>query len=233
MKMRLTNFRLFLLTMAVAMAWSVSAQGQLFNSTTVGNQASSSAFPGGGGVTVGSRSSSNSITANSRFVRGGRQPTDFVGSDSGDRRGFVGSQQTRNRRARTPATTLPPPRPEPNVNQAQPQTDSNSSTSLYPPRLMLDPELMAIQPAGVGASLQRQLDRSAAIRRTGPLEISVEGRTATLRGMVASTKDRELAELLVRLEPGVSDVQNDLRVTPAAEPIANPPSRPPSTPREF
>jgi hypothetical protein len=233
MNMSLTDFRLLLPTIAVAMAWSAGAQAQLFNSTTVGSQASSAGFPGGGGVTVGSRSSSGAITANSRFVRGGRQPTDFVGADSGDRRAFVGAQQTRNRRARTATTSPLQPRPEPNVNQAQPQADSNSSTSLYPPRLMLDAELMALQPAGVGASLQRQLDRSPAIRRTGPLEISVEGRTATLRGTVVSTKDRELAELLVRLEPGVSDVQNDLRVKPAAEPIANPPSLSPSTPREF
>ena len=216
----------------VVMLGSAPADAQLFNSTTVGNQATSSPFPGGAGVTLGNKTNSGAINANSRFLRTGRQPTDFVGTDSGDRRRFVGSIQANNRRARTP-TALLPLRPEPNVNQAQTPSESNSSTSLYPPRLTLDDELMAIQPVGVQASLERRLERSPAIHRTGPLEVSLEGRTATLRGTVASTKDRELAELWVRLEPGVSDVQNDLRVKPAAEPIANPPSLPPSTPREF
>src|SRR5580704_11540588 len=156
MKMTLTEIRLASLTTAVAMAWMAPAKAQLFNSTSPGSQATSAPFSGGSGVTVGGRSMSGAITPNSRFVRGGRQPTDFVGSDSGDRRAFVGSQQTRGRRARTPATTPLPSRPEPTVNQAQPQAESNSSTSMYPPRLVLDDELMAIQPTGVASSLQRQ-----------------------------------------------------------------------------
>ncbi|MBI3836476.1 MAG: BON domain-containing protein [Planctomycetia bacterium] len=224
--------RLLLPTIIAAMLGSASAQAQLFSQRPAAGQPTTPTFPGGAGINAG-RSSTGTITANSRFVRGGRQPTDFVGSDSGDRRGFVGSQQARGRRTTTPTTTGLQPRPEPNVNQAQTQSESNSPTSLYPPRLTLDDELTAIQPTGVQAALQRRLERSQAIRRTGPLEVSLEGRTATLRGTVASTRDRALAELLLRLEPGVSDVQNDLKVKPVAEPIANPPALPASIPREF
>jgi len=230
--MNLTRFRTVLLTAAGAIAWCAGAEAQLFSATNAGSQATSAPFPGGAGTTLGNRTSTGAITTNSRFVRTGRQPTDFVGSDTNDRRGFVGSRQAI-RRTRTTAAPVPQPRPEPNVNQAQTQNESNSSTSLYPPRLVLDEELTAIQPVGVQAALERRLERSPAIQRTGPIEVSVEDRTATLRGTVASTKDRALAELLVQLEPGISDVRNDLKVKAAAEPIANPRALPSSPPREF
>jgi osmotically-inducible protein OsmY len=38
--------------------------------------------------------------------------------------------------------------------------------------------------------------------------VDVVGETAILRGRVATRQDRELAENLVRLEPGVWDVKN-------------------------
>ncbi|MHB9080346.1 MAG: hypothetical protein ACYC3X_22965 [Pirellulaceae bacterium] len=42
----------------------------------------------------------------------------------------------------------------------------------------------------------------------------MEGRTATLRGEVPSAADRDLAELLLTFEPGISTIQNELRVNP-------------------
>jgi hypothetical protein len=44
------------------------------------------------------------------------------------------------------------------------------------------------------------------------LEVSVDGRTATLRGEVASRTVRDLAEILTRFQPGISAVQNELQV---------------------
>lgn len=48
-------------------------------------------------------------------------------------------------------------------------------------------------------------------RFTG-VDITVEGRTAVLTGNVESPRDRRLIEGLVRLEPGISKVENNVRV---------------------
>ena len=221
------HVQLLLLTIAAAMGWHAQAQAQMFAPRPVSNQATSGAFPGGPGTTAGGASSNSkgAINPNSRFVRGGRDPNDFVGSDSGDRRRYVGvNQSAANRRARTPTTLTPPP--EPNVNQAQSGAESNSATSLYPPRLTLGDELTESRPVEVQSALRQRLKRYQTLRSFGPLEVSVEGRTAILRGTVATAKERALAELLVQLEPGVSTVQNDLTVKPAAERIASPPALP-------
>jgi len=50
------------------------------------------------------------------------------------------------------------------------------------------------------------------VRFVGPAEAILEGRTAVLRGKVASEEDRRLAESLVKLEPEVLAVRNELTV---------------------
>ncbi|TWU66325.1 MULTISPECIES: BON domain-containing protein [Crateriforma] len=51
-------------------------------------------------------------------------------------------------------------------------------------------------------------------RGYGGVNVQVTGQTATLQGTVASEKDRRMSELLMRLEPGIYDVQNNLQVAP-------------------
>jgi hypothetical protein len=52
------------------------------------------------------------------------------------------------------------------------------------------------------------LESTARIKKRSPIRVDVVGETAILRGRVATRQDRELAENLVRLEPGVWDVKN-------------------------
>ncbi len=59
--------------------------------------------------------------------------------------------------------------------------------------------------------------------------VSVEGRTATLRGAVVSEEERELAELVVRVEPGISRVINALKVIGSDE-LPRPPQPKPLQP---
>ena len=70
--------------------------------------------------------------------------------------------------------------------------------------------------------------------KTPSLEIQLEGRTAVLRGSVATDHDRALAEQLALLKPGISFVRNEISTTaqPASE--TAPPARlpPESTPEE-
>ena len=46
------------------------------------------------------------------------------------------------------------------------------------------------------------------------ISIITNGPTVTLQGVVATERDRKLAEKIAKLEPGVGQVQNDLTVLP-------------------
>jgi len=61
-------------------------------------------------------------------------------------------------------------------------------------------------------SFQTRLTKLPSIHFVGPASVTLEGRTAILRGMVASTEDRELAEALALMEPDVLKVRNELTV---------------------
>jgi hypothetical protein len=65
-------------------------------------------------------------------------------------------------------------------------------------------------------AFEARLTRMPAIRFVGQPELMLEGRTAVLRGKVASEDDRQLAEALVRMEPAVLDVRNELAVDSSA-----------------
>ena len=56
------------------------------------------------------------------------------------------------------------------------------------------------------------VQRTPQVRTLSPVRVDMNGEVATLRGRVATQQDRELAENLIRLEPGVSDVRNELSV---------------------
>jgi len=60
----------------------------------------------------------------------------------------------------------------------------------------------------------RQNTAATPASRFGAVDVDVIDRRATLRGTVASEADRRMSELLLRLEPGVSRVDNQLSVRP-------------------
>ena len=213
----------WLIAATCVVAFACEARAQMFGSRQLGSMLARQRGPGAvsNPAAPAITNPGGMITGAERYVRGARQATDFIGTDAGDRRRFVGRQQSLGRR--TLSTTLQP-RPQANVNQAMP-AESGSAATLYPPRMVLDDELMVIQPEGLRSSLEQHLQKSPAIHWTGPFEVSVEGRTAVLRGEVASERDRDLAEALVQFEPGVSDVQNDLTVTILSETATTPAAR--------
>jgi len=86
---------------------------------------------------------------------------------------------------------------------------------MYQPMLEIGFELPN-RAENVSSEWTRHLQASPAIRQGSWIEVSVEGRTAILRGQVVSESDRALAEQLVLFEPGISAVQNDLQVKPPA-----------------
>jgi osmotically-inducible protein OsmY len=69
-------------------------------------------------------------------------------------------------------------------------------------------------PAQLGSTVAARLEDCTRIRLRSPVEVSMEGTTAVLRGVVATEHDRVMAEQLARLEPGIWKVQNELTVAP-------------------
>jgi hypothetical protein len=78
---------------------------------------------------------------------------------------------------------------------------------------------LGFQPAPASSvqfeAFTQRLTKLPGIRLVGPMEATLEGKTAVLRGIVASEADRDLAEALALMEPGVRDVRNELVVDPS------------------
>jgi BON domain-containing protein len=69
-----------------------------------------------------------------------------------------------------------------------------------------------IQSPQLQADLQGLIERAAIIRQPGNVRIEVNGNTVILRGRAADDEERRLIEGMVRLEPGVHEVVNQLTV---------------------
>jgi hypothetical protein len=69
-----------------------------------------------------------------------------------------------------------------------------------------------IQSPRLQADLQGFIDRASIIRQPGNVRIEVNGSTVILRGRAADDEERRLIEGMIRLEPGVHEVVNQLTV---------------------
>ena len=99
-------------------------------------------------------------------------------------------------------------------NQQQAQRGQRGSTQAQsqfrvPMRLGFAP--VAIQPQRF-SDFSSRLTKIPGMSQLGPIQASLEGRTAVLRGTVATEGDRQLAEGLAMLEPEVLAVRNELVV---------------------
>jgi hypothetical protein len=77
-------------------------------------------------------------------------------------------------------------------------------------------------PVVVGARVQQRIASIPRIQEMGSVNIEMEGQTAVLRGQVATAQDRELVARMLLLEPGISDVRNELTFAPSNDPAAQP-----------
>lgn len=186
------------------------------------NQGSSASATGGVGT----------LNFNERFIRGNRRTGNFVGGDSRDRRGFVGSQQGGQTTRSRPVITTP--------RSAAPDANRTASAArrgrsgMYDPRLSIAFEVTRPTEEEVAESLARLLTASPGFQSANRFEVSVEGGIATLQGEVASERDRTLAERLILFEPGIDSVRNELKVKrPPQIPDGPRPSLPaPKTPQK-
>ncbi|MBM4001316.1 MAG: BON domain-containing protein [Planctomycetes bacterium] len=200
----------------IAAAITGTADAQLFGSRSTGQPLQRRVGPARSGQ-VGE------VQGNERFLRGNRGRREFVGSDERSLGGFVGSEQARTS-GNVPSSTTglrPPPDRSSTLNRPIPPLGARDP---YHPRLTIGFQAPSDNVTDLERRLAAQLAESPRFAGAGRFEVSVEGRTAILRGEVAAAKDRDLAELVVRFEPGISDVRNELAVVPSPGSGAAPPA---------
>jgi hypothetical protein len=84
---------------------------------------------------------------------------------------------------------------------------------VYEPRLSIAFDVTRPTEEVVAQNLVQLLAASPGFQSAVRIEVSVAGAIATLRGEVASERDRSLAERLILFEPGIDSVRNELKVT--------------------
>jgi len=154
------------------------------------------------------------VDESARYIRGNRQATDFVGSDLGETRGFVGSSQATEigeEAAITSAIDDLQIETAPDANlTAQPVVPTR--TGMYPPRLQVGFDFKPRPRGEISTKLVDRLGSALSLAESSSIEVLVEGDVAILRGEVPSERGRRMAGLLVRFEPGIADVRNELKV---------------------
>jgi hypothetical protein len=102
-------------------------------------------------------------------------------------------------------------------------TNQNTSTTMVSHVAEMKFPVAPVVPSALQAELQGQLTRTSMWK--GPANVTVEivGGTVVLRGRVADADDRRMAEGMVRLTPGVRDVQNEIVVPGSPPPATSPP----------
>jgi hypothetical protein len=198
----------------MVVVWLLAEQGvqaQMFNQRSgksVLAQDPLGTSDGGAGGTTGGV---GTLNFNERFIRGNRRAGSFVGGDSRDRKGFVGSQQGgQTGRVRPVVTT--PRGSAPDANRTG-SAAGRTRSGVYEPRLSIAFDVTRPAEEAIAQNLARLLAASPGFPSTSRIEVSVEDATATLRGEVASERDRTLAERLILFEPGIDSVRNELKVT--------------------
>ncbi len=79
-------------------------------------------------------------------------------------------------------------------------------------------------PDQVGQAIAQRLGKLPSLHFHGGVRVDLVGRTAYLRGRVASEHERELAERVVLLEAGIDDVVNLIEVGGQAPALPPPPA---------
>ncbi len=201
------------------------------------NALSGAGFTGsafGGGSAVGGQGTAGGMSggmlgANERFVRGNRQPGQFVGSDAQDLANVFGglagaganssvNQQSRsglnpqamNRGGQNNRANQP--------NRAQGGRGARGGRSAAEIRITVSPGFRYLRPAGpeIRSALSERMEKSSRIAKLAPITVALQGETVVLQGAVETEHDRALAEQLALLEPGVRQVKNELIVGPPA-----------------
>ena len=158
-----------------------------------------------------SNSDAGQVTGAERFIRGNRDRASFVGADQSETQSFVGSQQgsVEGEIVSSTAGIEPPLDRSAEINQA---IKMPTPKKMHLPKIFMSAQFIAETNRIVASRSTGQLQRSVNLASQLPIEVSVVERTATLRGVVTSAKEKRLAETLALFEPGISNVRNQLQI---------------------
>ena len=151
------------------------------------------------------------VQGNERFIRG-RRRNSFVGADQAEMTGFVGNEQARTSgRIASPTGGLKAfVDRSSTINRVIPGI---RKSDFYPASIQIPLDLLAATNSpGKDAVLAEALNREIRIKVSESIEVLVANRFATLRGEVASANQKSLAELLIRFEPGIDEIRNEIEV---------------------
>ncbi|HEY1066001.1 MAG TPA: BON domain-containing protein [Pirellulales bacterium] len=201
---------------------SSSANGGTLSPGTRTLTGSSSGSSSGTGTSADAQTDAGSLSGSERFLRENRQGA-FVGADAGD------TTQLRSQTATTGTTggglggraggrggrdllsAFAEQEFRANANNGG---LGASSQPVLRRTIAADFEYPAVSEEGTEYALNARLVEVATLRRfAGALEVHVAGRTAVVEGVVATDREKKLAENLLRLEPGVSQVVNRIVVS--------------------
>lgn len=189
---------------------ATDARGQMFGARSLGQPLTRS--PGAGALDT-MQEDVGSLRSSHRFLRANRRPTDYVGRDIRDLEHYIGSLQARVRGAVPASTEGLRRRVDRSETMNLPVPPATRGTMPYP-RLEISFDSVGEDTSVLSQRSLETLARSPELSGTSRIAVYVEGRTAILLGEVPSARDRELAELLMSFEPGVSEVQNELQLNP-------------------
>lgn len=207
-------------------AWAqFTVTGPTGASVGIGQAARGGAAGGGAGTQAGagvggdlSVTGLEGLTGSERFIRDARQPGQFVGADTQEGAGFVGRvESTTGGRASRRSTQ--------SRRSGAANTGGRGRTNSRQIRANMQVAfaLMRPMPAQRSSVLASRFERRVnQLQAQGPVEVLIEDRTATLRGVVANEHGRRLAEQMARLEPGIWSVKNELVVAPQTNPAPPP-----------
>ncbi len=177
-----------------------------------------------------------------RFMRENRQPGAFVGTTAADAQNFLGAIQAGANAGRGfgmggPRAGQGGRRGDPNRGQGSGRRGRRAADLRISLHAAFDyPKASAGQ---VGLMMTRRLDKSLGVLGGSELDVEIRDGTAILRGVIATDHDRRVAERIVRLEPGVWRVKNELTVpetvpkpSPAQQPAQQPAAIEPQPPAE-
>ncbi len=200
---------------------SASNPSMFGSGSTAGRGGGRSGGQGGAGAAMGQNGqmalgSGGQTTGSERYMRGNRQSGNFVGSDASEVSQFFATL-TGGRGGTDGLGNFGPQSNRGRGNEFNNQADSNNTSSIVPHRLVVAfryaaPRIQLPTANASGGITLRGLNR---LQSRGPLSVELQDRTATLRGVVATDHDRALAEQLTLLEPGISQVRNELTVAEA------------------
>lgn len=202
-------------------------QAQMFGARTFGQSLQPQTNPGGGslggpvpapGIAPGQPGAGQpggtappSVNSSSRFLRQNRTTNDFVGKDANNPTRQVGTTQIIDNLGTQPAAMEVFERRVPETVLNPPRTATTRSR-MYEPKLVVGFRPVPRPTDAVSASLNVQKTRLTQLDPNLQLTMTVEGSTVRLEGQVSSEEARALIEQVMLFEPGISAVQNDLKV---------------------